>query len=63
MCHPWCGQGESDEDVYVTLMKSDTLYSYGRAEAGMGPGVELCKNPKDLSTSERRVMQRVHILY
>ena len=41
-------------DVYTTLLKSDTVQSYGRARAGTRPGgVGLRKKPKDMSGSER----------
>ena len=51
-----CGHGESDEDVYVTLIRSDTPYSYGREAAGMGSGIGMRKTPKNLSASDRKVM-------
>jgi hypothetical protein len=48
-----CGSGEG-VCVFASLMKSDTVQSYGRVKADTRPvGVELRKKPKDLSASER----------
>jgi hypothetical protein len=50
-----CGHGEG-VGVYVTLLQSDTVQTYGRTKAGTRPvGVGLRKRPKDLIASERGV--------
>ena len=47
------GHGER-RDVYVILLQSDTVQSYGRAKADTrSVGVDLGKKTKDLSASER----------
>ena len=47
-------------DVYVTLLQSDTVQSFGREKAGTRTvGVGLCKKPKDLSGSERQECEHV----
>ena len=43
--------------VYVTLLQSDTVQSYGRVISGTSPvGVDLSKKPKDLKQVRVKIL-------